>query len=110
MEQDWAGLRGLLAGFSGHEADVKDWPVGGEVYGDFLSMLEAQKKERVDKVLLERLVSALSAMAGEDRGVGFMETVAIAEMGRVVADVLVGNGEYVSTHPYSFNCCEGGKD
>lgn len=94
IEMDYDTLRSLLAGFEGQEDSIVDWHLGGEIYQDFLDLLEAQKRGRpVDDALVERLLSGLPAIVQEARHPSFMETVAAETISGVVAKVVVSQGK-----------------
>lgn len=78
IECDYDTLHMLLGGFYGREDTISEWRLGGEIYSDFLQLLDSQKKaQAVDYALLGRLLAALPAVVEESRYPGFMETVAV---------------------------------
>lgn len=90
IERDWDTLRALLSGFKGREYSVAEWHRGGELYADYLTLIESQKKGtgKIDGMLLERLLSALPAMCENERHASFIETVAVQEISAVVANIV----------------------
>lgn len=89
VEADYETLRTLLGGFRGKEAVISEWHRGGEIYLDFLQLLDEQKRGgRVDHAVLERLLAGLPAVV-EARNADFMETVAVETMSGVVAKAVV---------------------
>lgn len=95
IERDWDTLRSLFSGFEGHEASIADWRLGGELYADYLHLLEAQKKgmAHLNSGILERLMAALPAMTADGRGTGFLETVAVQEISGAVAKMVIDMGK-----------------
>jgi len=95
IERDWDTLRALLAGFKDQEASIAEWHLGGELYADYLHIIEAQKKVtgKIDGMVLERLLAALPAMAEDGRHASFLETVAVQEISGVVAHMVVEMGK-----------------
>ena len=94
IECDYNTLRTLLSGFRGRENTISEWHLGGEIYGDFLELLDSQKKaESPGFAVLNRLLAGLPAVVEESRHPGFMETVAIQTMSGVVAKAVVEIGK-----------------
>jgi nuclear pore complex protein Nup98-Nup96 len=95
IERDWETLRALLAGFRGQEASIAEWHLGGEIYVDYLHIIEAQKKgiSKIDVMVLERLLAALPAMVEDGRHASFLEVVAVQEISGVVAQLVVEMGK-----------------
>ena len=90
IECDYSTLRTLLSGFHGREDSISEWHLGGEIYGDFLQLVDHQKKaEPVENSVLNRLLAGLPAVVEESRHAGFTETVAIETMSGVVAKAVV---------------------
>jgi nuclear pore complex protein Nup98-Nup96 len=89
IEYDYDTLRTLLIGFEGKENTISEWHLGGEIYQDFLALLDCQKKSNpVDSLVLERLLAGLPAVVADERRAAFMETVAIETMSGVVAKIV----------------------
>jgi nuclear pore complex protein Nup98-Nup96 len=90
IEEDWETLQALLSGFWGRESSITEWNLGGQLYVDYLALVESQKKGlgRVDGMLLERLLSSLPALVRADRHPSFLETVAAQEISGVVSRVM----------------------
>jgi nuclear pore complex protein Nup98-Nup96 len=89
VEADYETLRALLAGFQGKENVILEWHRGGEIYLDFLRLMDEKKQGRgVDRGVLERLLAGLPAVV-EARNADFMEKVAVETMGGVVAKTVV---------------------
>ena len=94
VELDYDTLRTLLGGFQGKENTISEWHLGGEIYQDFLELLESEKRGwPVDHALLERLLAGLPAVVEESRHPGFMEMVAIETISGVVAKTVVALGK-----------------
>ncbi|APA08019.1 hypothetical protein sscle_03g027890 [Sclerotinia sclerotiorum 1980 UF-70] len=90
IEFDYATLRNILASFEGKENSISEWHLGGEIYQDFLTLVECQKKnQELDFAVLERLLVGLPAVVEESRHPAFMETVAIETISGVVAKAVV---------------------
>jgi len=108
IECDYDTLRTLLGGFIGRADSISEWHLGGEIYGDFLELLDSQKEgQSVDYPVLNRLLAGLPAAAEESRHPGFMETVAIETMSGVVAKAVVEmgkNGEVSFLHLQTLIC------
>lgn len=100
IECDWETLRKLLAGFHGKETVIKEWHTGGQLYSDYLDLLDAQKKgvSTINDKLIARLLAALPAKADDSRDISFIETVAIQEIAGVVSKIVIelGKGGQVS--------------
>lgn len=90
VEADYETLRALLEGFYGRENSIAEWRRGGEIYQDFLQLLDDQKKgpPGPDRDVLERLLAGLPAAIAA-RETGFMERVAVETMSGVVAKTVV---------------------
>jgi len=95
VERDWDALRALLDGFKGQEASIAEWHLGGELYADYLHVVETQQKgtDKLDGMALERLLAALPAIAEEGRNASFLETVAVQEISGVIAKLVVEMGK-----------------
>ncbi|RFU24917.1 hypothetical protein B7463_g11421, partial [Scytalidium lignicola] len=94
IEQDYAALRVLLNGFHGKENSILEWHLGGEIYQDFLTLIDSQKKSHaVDDLVLERLLAGLPAVANEVNHPDFLEKVAIQLISEDVAKTVVNNGK-----------------
>ncbi|KAI9049105.1 hypothetical protein LZ554_006953 [Drepanopeziza brunnea f. sp. 'monogermtubi'] len=90
VELDYNTLRALLLGFQGKENSIAEWHLGGEIYQDFLELLQSDKKGyAVDDLLLERLLAGLPAVVQDSRHPSFMETVAIETISGVVAKTVI---------------------
>lgn len=95
IERDWDTLRSILSGFQGREASIAEWHLGGELYADYKSLIQSQKKGlgKIDGMLLERLLAALPAMMEDGRHASFLETVAVQEISGAVAKLVVEIGK-----------------
>lgn len=128
-------LSDLLNGFD-NVSDLKHWNTGGQVYLDYLRLLQLTTRDDAggddDESMMEvhevvdddhdesrqgrgfpaendltavmtRLVAALPAMTRLDRRLGFYERIAVQEMSRVTAEVLISRrGEVLSSQGVSF--------
>ena len=122
LEQDYATLRQLLAGFGdAPERKVRGWANGGAIYVDFLRLVSAFKPSgngsngssssstdcRRERASLRRLVHALAAVGERIKQQsatdteGLYERVAFLEMSRMVAQWCASEEEPVSSsmHP-----------
>lgn len=89
VEADYETLRALLAGFRGKENAILEWHRGGEIYLDFLQLMDEKKQGMgVDHAVLERLLAGLPAVV-EARNADFMERVAVQTMSAMVAKTVV---------------------
>ena len=94
IELDNDTLRTLLDGFKGKENTIPEWHLGGEIYRDYLQLLDCEKKGwTIDPALLQRLLAGLPNVVEESRHPGFMETVAIETISGVVAKLVVAMGK-----------------
>jgi nuclear pore complex protein Nup98-Nup96 len=94
VELDYDTLRTLLGGFRGKEATISEWHLGGQIYQDFLQLLDSEKRGGpVDHPLLARLLAGLPAVVEESRHPGFMERVAIETISGVVAKKVAALGK-----------------
>jgi nuclear pore complex protein Nup98-Nup96 len=96
IERDYEMLRELLDGFKGREGWIGDWALGGEMYTDYLDLLDGQKKGKIDAKVVERLLAALPAMYGHEENATLYENVAIQEISGVLAKTVIGMGKNVS--------------
>lgn len=95
VERDWQTLRTLLLRFKGKERNIPEWYLGGELYTDYLCLLDMQKSGRHgkdDSQVLERILSSLPAMVAAGKSPSFMEVVAIKEISGVVAKLVIEMG------------------
>lgn len=90
IERDYPMLKKLLRGFKGKETKIDGWHLGGELYSDYLSLVEGQKDPKV----LDRLLASLPAIA--NRQGSMMETIAIQEIGGAVAKTVLASQTLVS--------------
>jgi nuclear pore complex protein Nup98-Nup96 len=95
VELDYDVLRSLLNAFKGQEDTISDWHLGGQIYLDFLELVEGQKRRdhRVDLSALERLLAGLPAIVEKSRKPSFMETVAVETISGTVAKQVVAMGK-----------------
>ena len=94
VELDYTTIRNLILGFSGKEDTIAEWRLGGEIYTDFLRLLDSEKHGMpVDDLVLERLLAGLPAVVEEARHPSFMETVAVETISGVVAKTVVAMGK-----------------
>lgn len=90
IEMDYDTLRRLLADLGSVKGSVAEWHLGGEVYQDYLQLLDSQKRAgSLDHAVLDRLLAGLSAIVQDSRNPSFMETVAAEIIGGVVAKTVV---------------------
>jgi len=90
IERNYDVLRLLLNGFNGKENAIPEWHLGGEVYSDFLKLLDSEKKgSPVDNLILQRLLASLPAMIQASRNPVFMETVAVETISSEVAQAVM---------------------
>jgi nuclear pore complex protein Nup98-Nup96 len=100
VERDYDNLHALLSGFRGKENIISEWRLGGEIYLDFLYLLDCQQKGRaVDYSVLDRLLAGLPAVVEESRHPDFMETVAIETISEDVAKMVVNLGKKGEVSP-----------
>jgi nuclear pore complex protein Nup98-Nup96 len=94
VELDYDTLRTLLGGFHGKENTISEWHLGGEIYQDFLELLDSEKRGRpIDHALLARLLAGLPAVVEDSRHPVFMERVAIETISGFVAKMVVALGK-----------------
>jgi nuclear pore complex protein Nup98-Nup96 len=94
VELDYDTLRTLLGGFHGKENTISEWHLGGEIYQDFLELLDSEKRGwPVDHALLARLLAGLPAVVEESRHPVFMERVAIETISGIVAKTVIALGK-----------------
>lgn len=86
IEQDYTTLQPLLEGFKERHR-VHGWELGGQVYGDFVSLVQEGVDEKMRLHLLAGLMDLLPGM--QEKELEFLEKVAVKEMGRVVGDMAV---------------------
>lgn len=104
IERDYATLRTLLDGFRGKEESIAEWHLGGEIYNDFLHLLEHQKGESaLDYAVLDRLLAGLPAVVEETRHPSFMESVAIETISSIVAKAVAAMGQKGDASPSTLN-------
>jgi nuclear pore complex protein Nup98-Nup96 len=90
IEEEWETIRALINGFKGRESSIPEWNLGGQLYVDYLSLVESQRKGlgKVDGMVLERLLAALPAIVRTDRHPGFLERVAAQEISGALSRVM----------------------
>lgn len=94
VEQDYNTLRTLLEGFRGKEDSILEWHLGGEIYNDFLNLLDRQKTGKaLEYAVVDRLLAALPAVVEDTRHPNFMETVAIETISGIVAGAVTVVGQ-----------------
>jgi len=94
VERDYDTLRTLLLGFQGMELSIPEWHLGGEIYSDFLELLDRQKSGKgPDASVLQRLLAGLPAVVKDSRHAAFMETVAMEEISGIVAKAVMATGK-----------------
>lgn len=103
IEQDYDTLKQLLQAFAVGKIHIGEWTLGGQVYEDFLGLVQGGFEGQQRTNVLRRLLSALPAMVQEFVGKsGLEETVAVREMSVVVGrEVAKSGGEKVSS-PFFF--------
>lgn len=91
VELDYKSLSILLKDFEGKDKIIGDWPYGGGLYSDFLTLVESQKTSFYpeDDLVIERLLTALPSVAAESRHPSFIESVAVESMSNVVAKTVL---------------------
>ncbi|KEY67671.1 hypothetical protein S7711_03924 [Stachybotrys chartarum IBT 7711] len=63
IERDYASLSNLITQFQGHQDSIVEWPSGGEIYSQFLDLLQHRTRgESPSHALLEKLLAGLHAM------------------------------------------------
>ncbi|MCJ1391499.1 Nuclear pore complex protein Nup98-Nup96 [Xylographa bjoerkii] len=90
IEQSHGTLLQLLENFAGKDK-VSEWPVGGQVYEDYLRLIRGLKgRER--HAVIQRLLHALPNLVQDRPGkLGFIEMVAVQEMSAVVGRAVVAD-------------------
>ncbi|MCJ1432977.1 Nuclear pore complex protein Nup98-Nup96 [Xylographa pallens] len=88
IEQSHGTLLSLLDNFAGKDK-VAEWPVGGQVYEDYVRLVRGAKgRER--HAVIQRLLHALPDLVQDRPGkLGFIEMVAVQEMSAVVGRAVV---------------------
>ncbi|KAH8600415.1 nuclear protein 96-domain-containing protein [Bisporella sp. PMI_857] len=95
IERDYDTLRSLLRRFENKENAISEWHLGGEIYADFLDLLNSLRLgHSTDSLVLQRLLASLPAVIQESRHPDFMETVAIEIISAEVAKAVVTMGKY----------------
>ena len=94
IEESHATLLQLLENFGGKDK-VSEWPVGGQVYEDYVRLVKGLKgRER--HAVTQRLLHALPNLVQDRPGkLGFIEMVAVQEMSAVVGRALVADKDKV---------------
>ncbi|TVY65679.1 Nucleoporin [Lachnellula suecica] len=94
IELDYDTLRALLAGFAGKENVITEWNLGGQIYLDFLELVDCERKSRpVDRKVLARLLAGLPAVVEGSRHPDFLERVAVETISAAVAKAVVAMGK-----------------
>ena len=95
IEEDYTTLRRLIDNFAGKDK-VRDWPLGGQVYEDYVRLMKGVKGRERSPVV-KRLLHALPNMIEERSGkLEFIEMVAVQEMSATVGRVVLEDREGVS--------------
>lgn len=91
VELDYKSISILLKDFEGKDKIIGDWPYGGGLYTDFLTLVESQEMSTYpeDDLVLERLLCGLPCLAEESRHPNFIESVAVKSMSDVVAKTVL---------------------
>lgn len=90
IERDYTTLETLLARFTDTAHLISDWALGGQIYHDYLRLVQFDKKTSpLDHAVLDRLLGVLPSAAEESRDLGFVETVALEIIAADVAKVVV---------------------
>ncbi|KAH7319720.1 nuclear protein 96-domain-containing protein [Stachybotrys elegans] len=94
IERDYAGLSHLIAQFEGRQDQIAEWQAGGEIYSQFLNLLEHRSRsEDPAPALLERLLAGLHSM---NEGMGETEIVryaAVSDMADETAKEIMKLGQ-----------------
>lgn len=86
IERDYQSLSDILSKFEGKEDLVADWPRGGEVYQDFLTLRrQLNKGETTPTQLLRKLIRSLVSLQDNPQTSGTYNTAAVTEMSGIVA-------------------------
>ena len=94
VEQDWDTLQGVLDMFKDCKEQIVEWGMGGQVYDDYLSLINGFEGEEKGE-LLHRLLDALPMMMrGGKREL--KETVAVQEISGLVGKEVLAMKEKVS--------------
>ncbi len=116
IDEDFDTLNRLLSGFEKRDS-LRDWALGGQVYADYMRLLQIEAKGKSDdealrgqdqrSKILKKLIAALPAMM-KDKGehLSFHEKVAIQEMSGVVGRAVLSDkrnvGPFSSLHGSRF--------
>ncbi|CAG8976395.1 hypothetical protein HYALB_00012542 [Hymenoscyphus albidus] len=93
IELDYDVLQTLLDGFKGMEHTISEWPVGGEVYLDFLQIVGPNLSDADQITILDRLVKSLPRVVQAESQPSFMERVAVETISATVAKKIVAMGK-----------------
>ncbi|MBE3050334.1 hypothetical protein IMZ48_49130, partial [Candidatus Bathyarchaeota archaeon] len=86
IERDYQALSDILSKFEGKEDLVADWPRGGEVYQDFLTLMrQLSRREATPTQLLQKLIGGLPALHDNPQTSSTYNTAAVTEMSGIVA-------------------------
>lgn len=86
IERDYQSLSDILSKFEGKEDLVADWPRGGEVYQDFLTLKrQLARREAPPMQLLQKLIGSLPSLQDNPRTSSTYNTAAVTEMSGTVA-------------------------
>lgn len=86
VERDFASLATLISQFESRSDIISEWPLGGEIYCLFLTLLQHQsKKELVPIPVLERLLAGLHAMNEDAPESEILRYAAVSDMADVTA-------------------------
>lgn len=86
IEQDYDILNQLLQAFAEGKIHISEWTLGGQVYEDFIQVVQGNPEGHQKSSALRRLLGALPVMVQEHVGkLGLEETAAVREMSGVVA-------------------------
>lgn len=93
IAQDYATLKQLLESFAKGKIHIGEWTLGGQVYEDFLVLIQGDSEGQQKINVLRRLLSALPAMVQELAGkLSLQEKVAIREMSAIVGKEVAKSG------------------
>ncbi|GAB0131744.1 hypothetical protein EsDP_00000203 [Epichloe bromicola] len=81
IERDYSTLSSLLSQFQGRAVSIPEWTQGGEIYSQFLSLVQHRGKgESAPPALLEKLLAGLDAMNGHVGETEVVRYAAVSDM------------------------------
>lgn len=109
IERDYQCLSDILSKFEGKEDLVADWPRGGEVYQDFLTLKQQlSRREAPPTQLLRKLIGGLPSLQDNPKTSSTYNTAAVTEMSGTVARAISDSLDGEQVRLFTLGCSDQG--